>query len=452
MSAPLVILGAGLAGMSAALQARKRGLPYLLFEKLSRPGGLVRSERVNGFTFDYTGHLLHTREERTRKLVLDELGLKGAFAPVQRDSWVYSHGRFTRAPFQANLFGLPDAVIRECLDGMLRAQRLHPPQAAGAASSPPFGKLRAGSGERWRAKKFRSFERWNLEYFGAGIYKHFMEPYNTKLWGVHPSRMSTEFMGRFVPKPSLAQVFEGALRDVGKPLGYNANFIYPKRGGIETLAAAFARKVQARCGVEAVAVDPKRREVTLSDGQVQPYRRLVSTLPLTALVDRIQGAPAAVKRARRKLRASSVLNVNFGVAGRDITTKQWVYVPEPGLPFYRVGFYHNFSAALAPKGGSSVYAEMSYSDERPLDKRAAPARVKAGLMKMGILRKGDRIAAQFVADIPDAYVVYDAHRTESVGIIQDWLKGQGIISTGRWGNWEYAAMEDAIWQGAASVL
>lgn len=430
MSAPLLILGAGLAGLSAALQARKLGRPYLLFEKQARPGGLVRSEQVNGFSFDYTGHLLHTREERTRKLVLGELGLKDAFVPVQRDSWVYSHDRFTRAPFQANLHGLPASVIRECLAGMLRASR------------GPVKKPRRG---------FSDFETWNLNYFGPGIYKHFMEPYNTKLWGVHPSRMSTEFMGRFVPKPSLAQVFDGALRDTGQPMGYNANFIYPKKGGIETLAKAFARKVTVHTGVEALAIDAKRKAVTFSDGQTVGYKKLLSTMPLTHLVDRIAGAPAEVKRARRKLRASSVLNVNFGVAGRDITTKQWIYVPEPHLPFYRVGFYHNFSHALAPKGGSSVYAEMSYSPERPLDKRAAPARVKAGLLKMGILRKSDRIAAQFVADIPDAYVVYDAHRTQAVGVIQAWLKSQGIISTGRWGNWEYAAMEDAIWQGADSV-
>jgi protoporphyrinogen oxidase len=263
--------------------------------------------------------------------------------------------------------------------------------------------------------------------------------------------MSTAFMGRFVPKPSLAQVFEGALTDIGKPLGYNANFIYPKRGGIETLARGFARKVQARCGIAAQAVDPKRKEVRLSHGENVSYQRLVSTLPLPKLIDLIQGVPARVKKARNKLRASSVLNVNLGITGRNVSTKQWVYVPGLDLPFYRVGFYHNFSASLAPKGGSSVYAEMSYSRERPIDKAKAPARVKAGLMKMGILRKSDKIAAEWVADIENAYVVYDAHRAESVGVIQDWLKSQGIISTGRWGNWEYAAMEDAIWQGAGAV-
>ena len=173
MGDPIVILGAGLAGLSAAYHAQERGIPYLLFEKQSRPGGLVRSEKLNGFSFDYTGHLLHIKEERTRQLVLKKLGLAKAFVPVVRDSWVYMNGRYTRAPFQANLFGQPDAVIRECLLGILDAQKL--PQGG---------------------EKPKYFEQWNLQAFGKGIYKHFMAPYNTKLWGIHPSKMTTGFMGR----------------------------------------------------------------------------------------------------------------------------------------------------------------------------------------------------------------------------------------------------------------
>jgi protoporphyrinogen oxidase len=428
MRDPIVILGAGLAGLSAAYHAKKWGAPHLLFERESRVGGLVRSEQVKGFTFDYTGHLLHIKQPRTQKLVLSELGLKNDFVMVERNSWVYMNGRFTRAPFQANLYGQPDSVIRECLEGLLQAQ--------GSQGGGPAGE---------------SFESWNLRTFGSGIYRHFMEPYNTKLWGIHPSQMTVEFMGRFIPKPSLTQIFEGALKDVGKPMGYNAAFIYPRKGGIEILSRAFGRKVAAHLNHTAVQIDLKRREVTFANGLRQPYKTLISTMPLPRLVALLKDAPASVTKAAAKLRASSVLNVNFGIQGRNVSDKHWIYVPETKLPFYRVGFYHNFSKELAPEGGSSVYAEMSYSPDRPIDKKQAPRRIQEGLIQMGILRKSDTIAAQFIADIPSAYVVYDAHRTQSVSIIQSFLKEHAVTSTGRWGNWEYAAMEDAIWQGAEAV-
>lgn len=436
----LLILGAGLTGLSAAYQARKKGVAYQLFEREARPGGLVRSERVGDFTFDYTGHLLHTKEARTRALILDELGLKDEFQPVERRSFVYSHSAFTRAPFQANLYGLPAPVIQECLAGALQA-KFQP------------AKVKAVKG--WKLAKGRklleSFESWNLRTLGPGIYKHFMESYNQKLWGVHPSRMSVDFMGRFVPAPSLERIIEGALRDGGKPMGYNADFIYPKKGGIEVLSRAFASRVAAQCNHKVVRIDARRRQVTFENGRVAHFDRIVSSLPLKTFVSLLADAPLKVRAAAARLKAASVLNVNFGISNRDVTDKQWVYVPEKHLPFYRVGFYHNFSHALAPRGGSSCYAEMSYSRERPIDKKKAPQKVREGLIQMGILKKSDKIAAQWVADIPGAYVVYDAWRGESVALIQKYLRSLDIISTGRWGNWEYAAMEDAIWQGAEAV-
>ena len=86
-----------------------------------------------------------------------------------------------------------------------------------------------------------------------------------------------------------------------------------------------------------------------------------------------------------------------------------------------------------------------------LNKATIKARVLSGLREMGILHKGEKPAAEFIADIPHAYVVHDRNRDKSVAVIQKWFKTQGITSTRRWGNWEYAAMEDAIWQGAEAI-
>ena len=241
-----------------------------------------------------------------------------------------------------------------------------------------------GAGVSARPGGLETFESWNLRTFGKGIYKHFMEPYNSKIWGVHPSKMTTEFMGRFIPQPSLAQVFEGALADTGKPMGYNANFIYPRNSGIEVLSRGFARKTAAHLNHTAVQVDVKQREITFSNGRRVHYSRLVSSLPLKRLVGILKDAPERVQRAASRLRASSVLNVNFGISSRNVTDMQWVYVPEKQLPFYRVGFYHNFSKALAPQGGSSVYAEISYSAERPIDKKKS-----AGCRAPGPDKDGD---------------------------------------------------------------
>ena len=68
---PTVILGGGLAGMSAALHLRR---PWLLLERESALGGLARTEERDGFFFDRTGHWLHQeRPAEFNAILLDWL-------------------------------------------------------------------------------------------------------------------------------------------------------------------------------------------------------------------------------------------------------------------------------------------------------------------------------------------------------------------------------------------
>ena len=58
-----LILGGGLAGLSAARTLDAAGRPYRILERESEIGGLCRSIRRDGFVFDLTGHLLHLRTD-----------------------------------------------------------------------------------------------------------------------------------------------------------------------------------------------------------------------------------------------------------------------------------------------------------------------------------------------------------------------------------------------------
>jgi len=79
--------------------------------------------------------------------------------------------------------------------------------------------------------------------------------------------------------------------------------------------------------------------------------------------------PPRIREAGRRLRRVSVYNLNLGVARPRLSDKHWLYFPERRFVFYRVGFPHNFSPRLAPRGTSSMYIEVS---RRP-GERAAPA-------------------------------------------------------------------------------
>jgi protoporphyrinogen oxidase len=430
----IVILGAGLAGLTAAGHLRRAGRTDLLvLEREARAGGLCRSEQVDGYTFDYTGHFLHFRRPEIQSWVSGLVG--DNLHKVVRRAVIYSSGTYTPYPFQANTHGLPTEVVKECVLGFVEATvKAQVSGQTGSTTDNPD----------------QSFEDWILNTLGTGIAKHFMIPYNTKLWTIPPKEMTTEWMGRFVPRPTLEEVIDGALVDRrDKPFGYNAYFFYPVAGGIQVLPNALTPEAgPIRLKTEVTAIDVAKRQLTLKDQAPVHYETLISTMPLKTLVSMLRPVPDEIRSYGLKLRHNAVLSVNIGVEGRQLSEHNWVYFPGSETVFYRLGFPSNSSPNVTPAGASSVTAEIAYSDARPLGDRAAVIRqVKADLERIGVLRRGDRIGVEACFDIPCAYVLYDRERRRAVAEIHRWLNEHGIHSVGRYGGWEYSSMEDAIWSG-----
>ncbi|MCB1737915.1 MAG: NAD(P)-binding protein [Gammaproteobacteria bacterium] len=421
----VVVLGAGLTGMSAAYHLRQSGHHQLeVFEREVTPGGLVRTQQIDGYGFDYTGHFLHFRDPKIAALIAD--WIPGGLRKVARKAWIHSHSVFTPYPFQTNLHGLPPAVVKECLLGYIAARD------------------RDGEPE----DRALDFETWIRNGVGDGIARHFMIPYNTKLWGVPPARMTTDWMNRFVPPAPLDKVVAGALGLRDEAAGYNARFEYPRSGGIQTLSNTWADHAGSiEYAQTAVRIDLQARRVEFDTGRSADFETLISTLPLPVLCDLITDLPASVRAARERLVWSSVWALCLGIKADHTDGRHWVYVPEQKYSFYRAGCFSNVAPSMAPDGHASVWVEQSYNRDRPLNAEQARAGAIAGLKDMGWLQDESEIAVEWQLRMPYAYVIYDAHHAEATATIHAYLRAHGIRSTGRYGNWDYSSMEDAILYG-----
>lgn len=417
-AADVVVLGAGLTGLAAALELERAGARWRLLEREGRAGGHAVTDVEGGFRFDRTGHLLHLRDAGLRAEVLD--WLDGACDAVERRSLVYSHGAYTRYPFQANTHGLPPAVAYECVLGFLRAERAPPGPA-------PV-----------------TFEEHCRRAFGDGFARHFFLPYNEKMWGVPPRELTADWCGRFVPRPTVEDVVAGAVGLADRELGYNASFLYP-RAGIGALPEAMARRLGGRVefGSAPRAIDWRARRLSLG-GRDVAYRRLVSTAPLDALGRLLVDPPAEVRAAFGRLRCTRLHYLDVALdapAGRDL---HWAYVPEARLPFYRVGVYSHFSPAMAPPGKAGLYVELA---RRAPPDAAAIEGALAGLVEMGLVRRASDVRFVRPRRVSHAYVVFDRDRRGALDVIEPFLAEHGIESAGRYGAWTYASMEDALVAG-----
>lgn len=418
----LVLLGAGLSGLSTALY---RGGDYLVLEREGRPGGLTRTEDIDGFLFNHTGHWLHLRDDRIKALVADLL--PGGMVTVERRASIFSNGRFTRFPFQGNLHGLPSEILRECLQGAVAAA------------------VRRASKGHPKPKNFLEYTNFH---FGEGIARHFMVPYNTKLWGVSPSEVTAEWTQRFVPMPDIAQIVDGALGLSREAMGYNASFLYPADGGIETLARAmYGRLDPARFlfNTRPRRISTKEKWVEFGDERIT-YRHLVSSVALPDLVALDVDAPPAMRQAARRLRCSVLRYVNVGL---DVETPldgmHWIYLPEAKYPFYRVGSASNAVRSLAPVGKSSLYVEIANDQEAP---EGEVVRALAGFLKeIGTIRHDKQMLFAAFRTHPWGYVIFDKHCARSREALLSHYASQDVLSIGRYGAWTYNSMEDAILDG-----
>ncbi len=422
--AEVVILGAGLTGLSAAYKLEQRGyLDYEIFEQDLRPGGLLKTEFVDGFNFDYTGHLLHISDPKFKAFLEDIFDFHQDLILNKRCSSIFHSNTFVPYPFQMSLFGLPADVIYDCIDGYIN--------------------------RKTGLKKATSFYDWVLKYFGAGFGKHFFFPYNGKLLSYDVRDVVSSWVGRFVPQTSLKLILNGAIqKNVARDVGYNSFFYYPKNGGIELLIKNITSRLKKKIKTDhkAVFIDLNNKIVFFENGHAEPYDKLITTIPLKEFLL----GTKSFKYLASSLLCSSVINFNLGFNTPNIGACHWIYFPEKRFPFYRLGLWNNISQGCVKNGCSGIYGEVSFlhgtKSSRQTDNLTYKSEEEA--LKFLGLNRGN-IVAQKRLHINYAYVIYDLWREKNMPKILDALARLSVFSVGRFGGWNYSSMQEAFIDGTS---
>jgi protoporphyrinogen oxidase len=439
--ARLLIVGGGLAGLSAARAARLRGFDVLLLEAKPEVGGLLRTDVVQTshgtYTLDVTGgHWIHTLARPAVRDLLEALA-PGIWQPCARRAACLIGGQVVPYPVQRNLRGVEPALVADYLQTLVSNELL------GETLAPP-----------------RNFREWLLRHFGRQLCEQFMFPYNERVWRYPLEEMSCETQR--VPVVNLEDVVRGIMQRDEGAVGYNSDFVYPSRGGIETLARALAAGLEdsVRTGEPVVQIRPDDKRVVTADGDEYAYDAMVWTGPLTKLVECLVAAPARhVGRGRReqlsefagKLRHAGLQVVVLGQPQRDNRfgdQLQWLYVPE-GYPFHRVGWSSRVAPYLAPPGCEALYLEVA-SGRR---EQAPEGEILAALAALGVRAHDQPVHVYRSYWHEYAYPVETLETRAAVEGIGRALaeEGWGIATSGRFGAWYYDSMCECIEHAAETV-
>jgi protoporphyrinogen oxidase len=429
----IIIIGAGPCGLGAAYRLRELGHDdFAVYDAAVQAGGLASSvcdER--GFVWDYGCHVLYSRSDyfnAVMERVLDEWILQ------PRDAQCWIKGGLVPYPLQYNLHRLPKDIRRECVLGLARAAiRAEPPSKT-------------------------NFRDWIITAFGEGIARHFMLPYNEKVWAHPLESMDVNWIAERVPRPELTRVLANLLDESDdKDWGPNAQFRYPKQGGTGAIWRGVAESVGRRhfnFGRTAMKIDTASRCVAFDDGQEERYGSLISTIPLNRLVG-LAGLDDLVPAADA-LRSSNVHVVGLGIEGRlpgALDDRKWIYFPENSVPFYRATILSNFAPSNCPPGHWSLLTESAQSAHRPIDAAKHVDDVIAAFRREKIIPDGSRIVSRFQHVAAPGYPTPTLERDRALAVLHPALEALDIYSRGRFGAWRYeiANQDHSFLQGAELV-
>jgi protoporphyrinogen oxidase len=412
--APVVVVGAGPAGLTAAYELGKQGHPAIVLEASDVVGGISRTVERDGWRFDIGGHRFFTKVPEVEAL-WHEILPDEEFLLRPRMSRIYYRGKLFDYPLKAGnalrSLGLLEAVRCVLSYALVRVR-------------PP--------------KDQTNFEGWVAARFGWRLYRIFFKTYTEKVWGVDATEIQADWAAQRIKNLSLLSAVTNALlpkRNQKEIASLIEEFQYPKLGpGL--MWERCAEHVQDLGGgllldapvtrIERDAGGATTVEASTPDGPLRiEAADVVSSMPISDLVRAFDPpAPTEVVAAADDLRYRDFLTVALVVPETFSFPDNWIYIHSPEVRVGRVQNFGSWSPYLVKDGRTCLGLEYFVNEgdgtwTLPDDELVALATKE--ITALGLVT-GDVVEAGYVVRQPKAYPVYDEHYKRNVDVIRRWLE------------------------------
>jgi len=427
---PIAILGAGMAGLTAANFLRQNNVPFVLYEAGPKIAGLASSFKdKDGFSYDFGAHFITNR-------LADAIGVSSECRVVKHyGEAVWLKGR---------TYGYPFGLIR--------------------VADFPLSYLRTKLKSLSNGHPSTSAAEWFSKRYGASFAREIALPL-VEAWSGVPSEQLSPSVGESLPT-NIAKTFylKAASFVTGRAVacGYNREMkekpsvwhVYPN-GGVSTLCTKLAEgledSIQLNSPVQEVLVEREKVSAVRVNGELQPVSAVISTAPANILAKIVKGTNALEGVKNFRFRPMVFINIRF--EGRNLLPDTVVWFPEKGFPFFRLTDVTRSMPWLAPEGKSIVTVDIGCEkdDEYWTMDEEKMTKVCMQHIKAVIPDAEKRFMGSNILKTPIAYPVflneYEKERQEfdhSTGI-------ENLLSVGRNGEFAHRFMEDVYWRTRKKV-
>lgn len=435
-----IILGGGLAGLSAGFKLTKAGRPVTVIESSSSVGGLSKTITRGDFRFDLGGHRFITKNKEIDNFVKGIL--KGNYLTVLRKSKIYLNNKFFDYPLKpANaLFGLgPIKTFRAVFD---------------------YGKEKIKN--LFITPRNVSLEDWVINNFGRTMFIIYFKEYSEKVWGIECKNISEEWVSKRIEGLSLGVAIRNAFfkfsgKDVNTLLD---KFIYPL-GGIGEISQNLCSEIMKN---NRVMTDTEVQKIYHEDFTIkaiiarncdQIYKisgnEFVSSIPINTLVKMLNPLPPEdIIDSASRLKYRDLVIVTVMLDKERVTDLTWLYIPEKHITLGRIHEPKNWSPYMAPEKKTHIVSEyFCFQGDEIWNKRdeELTSLTVSYLEDLGLLNKKEVIDSCIIR-VPKAYPILEVGYKEHYNKILNYLQNfKNLYIAGRTGMFRYYNMDLAIESG-----
>lgn len=437
----VVILGGGLAGLSAGWILRKKGYEVQIIEKDAIAGGLAITRSQGGYKWDLGPHNFHTNHQHILNF------MKRTFTKLYEhtlSSLIYKNGRFITYP----------------LKGLKVIASLPPLQLVTASISFFCARLRMFFCEPSRDG---NFQEWVENRFGKILFKEYFHDYPKKVWGIHPREIDKYVAEKRIPVMSLTELIRTAL--FGKPIRINHpewtkhNFYLPH--GIGALPKFFEEEFIRMEGIIHFDTKPLKIEtegdfiksilISNDSGEKQlTCDYLLSTIPINDFVNLFEFKKESVKRSASKLDYVASVLLFLKVNSYKVIPAPLLYYSHADVLFSRVSDVGAFSKEMVPEGKNLLCLEFPCTVGDTVWNMSVESLTNHAISvfkQSGILDQ-DMVNGSFVEKVSHSYPRFRIGFLENLNECQSFVHGfKNCLSFGRQGGFSYINTDGVMNQG-----
>lgn len=207
------VIGAGMSGLAIANILKDNGNEVVVFESDSRPGGMIKCDRINGNLFHRTGgHVFNTKRNDVMDWFWKHFDRDNEFIKTLRNSSVVMEGMDNVPyPIENHMYCFPENIQKSFIQDLLAIYRN-------------------------KSKEPKNFEEFLRGRFGETLYQLYFQPYNYKVWRRDLTKVPLSWLAGKLPMPSVEEMIYNNMNHIEERAFVHSSFYYPKFGGSQFLA------------------------------------------------------------------------------------------------------------------------------------------------------------------------------------------------------------------------